>query len=64
MRLLLKNCDTVVDIGTDHGLVLKKVFQQSYIKQAIAADSKIKTFISNPKNLACYPVTFCLSDGS
>ncbi|AOF54653.1 hypothetical protein MBSPM3_v1c1190 [Maize bushy stunt phytoplasma] len=60
---LTKNYDTVVDIGTDHGLVIKKAFQQGYIKQAIAADIRLKPLFQAQKNLACYPVTFCLSDG-
>jgi tRNA (adenine22-N1)-methyltransferase len=60
---LTKNYDTVVDIGTDHGLVLKNAFQKGYIKQAIAADIRLKPLLQAKKNLINYPITFCLSDG-
>ncbi|WBL31401.1 SAM-dependent methyltransferase [Candidatus Phytoplasma sacchari] len=35
---LLKGYNVVLDIGTDHGLVLKKAFDLKYIKKAIATD--------------------------
>ena len=35
---LTKGYQNVIDIGTDHGLVLKKAFEKGYIKSAIATD--------------------------
>ncbi|CAM11946.1 Conserved hypothetical protein [Candidatus Phytoplasma australiense] len=60
---LTKNYNTVLDIGTDHGFVLKKAFHEGYIKKAIASDLRIKPLLQSQKTLQNYPVTFCLSDG-
>ena len=60
---LTKGYDTVVDIGTDHGLVLKKAFDQGYIKHAIAADIKTMPLEQAKVNLNDCDVTFVLSDG-
>ncbi len=60
---LTKGYDTVLDIGTDHGLVLKKAFDQGFIKKAIAADIKESPLLAAKKNLAGYNVDFVLSDG-
>ncbi|WP_349401804.1 class I SAM-dependent methyltransferase [Candidatus Phytoplasma solani] len=60
---LTKNYNTVLDIGADHGWVLKKAFQKGYIKKAIASDLRVKPLLQCQKNLKNYPVTFCLSDG-
>ncbi|MBS2126222.1 SAM-dependent methyltransferase ['Fragaria x ananassa' phyllody phytoplasma] len=60
---LTKNYSTVLDIGTDHGLVLKKAFQKGYIKKALASDIRIKPLLQCQKNLQNYPVTFYLSNG-
>ncbi|MFA6987674.1 MAG: class I SAM-dependent methyltransferase [Acholeplasmataceae bacterium] len=35
---LLKGADTVLDIGTDHGLVLIEAIQKAYIKKGIGSD--------------------------
>lgn len=53
----------VIDIGTDHGLVLKKAFEKGYIKEAIASDLREQPLKSAMKNLRNYPVTYVLSDG-
>jgi tRNA (adenine22-N1)-methyltransferase len=60
---LLKNYDTVLDIGSDHGLVLKKAFDLKYIKKAIATDIKPKPLERAKNNLKKYPVKFILGNG-
>lgn len=60
---LTKGCDTVLDIGTDHGLVLKAAFDAGYIQQAIAADIKEKPLNQAKKNLKKYSVSYHVSDG-
>lgn len=60
---LTNGYDTVLDIGTDHGLVLKKAFQKGYIKQAIASDLREEPLNQAKANLKNYPVSFVLSDG-
>ena len=35
---LTKGYDTVIDIGSDHGLVLKYALDNNFIKHAIASD--------------------------
>ncbi len=60
---LCKGYDTVLDIGTDHGLVLKSAFEKGYIKQAIATDLRDMPLQSAKNNLKNYPVNFIISDG-
>lgn len=60
---LCKGYDTVLDIGTDHGLVLQSAFEKGYIRQAIASDLREKPLQSAKENLKNYPVQFVLSDG-
>ncbi|AYJ01131.1 SAM-dependent methyltransferase [Candidatus Phytoplasma ziziphi] len=60
---LLKGYNIVIDIGTDHGLVLKKALDLKYIKKGIACDNKIKPLQKAFENLKNYPVKFYLSDG-
>ena len=60
---LTKGYDTVLDIGTDHGLVLKKAFEKGYIKKAIASDLREEPLNQAKANLVHYPVSFVLSDG-
>ncbi|KXT29325.1 hypothetical protein AXA84_0139 [Candidatus Phytoplasma oryzae] len=59
----LKGYDIVLDIGSDHGLILKKAFDLRYIKKAIATDIRIKPLEQAKKTLIKYPVVFYLSDG-
>ncbi|CCV64168.1 conserved hypothetical protein [Alteracholeplasma palmae J233] len=54
---------TVLDIGCDHGLVLKKAFQKGYIEKGIASDLREKPLLSAKNNLKQYPVTFYQSNG-
>lgn len=60
---LTKGYDTVIDIGSDHGLVLKKAFDKGYIKKGLATDINIGPLNSAKKTLTGYPVEFYLSDG-
>lgn len=60
---LLKGYNTVLDIGTDHGLVLKYAFDMGYIKNGIASDLREKPLISAKNNLKDYPCEFILSNG-
>ena len=60
---LTKGYDVVLDIGTDHGLVLKKAFEKGYIKKAIASDLRQEPLNQAKANLEKYPVSFVLSDG-
>ena len=55
--------DTVLDIGTDHGLVLLEAFKKGYIKSAIASDLREEPLNQAKTNLKNYPVDFVLSDG-
>jgi tRNA (adenine22-N1)-methyltransferase len=60
---LCKGYDTVLDIGTDHGLVLKSAFEKGYIRQAIASDLREQPLKSASKNLKDYPAQCVISDG-
>lgn len=60
---LIEPVDTLVDIGTDHGLVIKKAFELGLIKKAIAADINPKPLNQANENLKGYPVRFIVSDG-
>ena len=60
---LTKGYDKVIDIGTDHGLVLKRAFDQGYIKEAVATDLREKPLMQAMKNLKNYPVKYIISDG-
>ena len=60
---LTKGYDRVLDIGTDHGLVIKTAFEKGYIKDAIASDLREKPLKQAEKNLKNYPTIFVQSDG-
>ncbi|MCD4826564.1 MAG: class I SAM-dependent methyltransferase [Acholeplasmataceae bacterium] len=60
---LTKGYDRILDIGTDHGLVLLEAFKNDYIKSAIASDLREEPLKSAKKNLIDYPVEFVVSDG-
>src|SRR5690554_2605591 len=60
---LTKGYETVIDIGSDHGLVLKYALDHKYIKHAVASDVNQGPLNHAKKNLAGYPVRFYLSDG-
>lgn len=60
---LLSGYKIVLDIGTDHGLVLKKALDLKYIQKGIASDNKPQPLLKAYQNLKNYPVEFYLSDG-
>ncbi|MDX9691079.1 MAG: class I SAM-dependent methyltransferase [Acholeplasmataceae bacterium] len=60
---LTKGYPCVLDIGTDHGLVLKKAFDQGYIQHAIASDINEEPLNQAKRNLKNYPVHYVTSDG-
>jgi len=59
----IKGYDKALDIGTDHGYVLKYAFDLGYIKQGIATDIAEKPLARAKNNLKGYPVTYYVSDG-
>ena len=60
---LLKGYDTVADIGSDHGYVLKYAFDNNYIKYGIVGEIAEGPLQNAKSTLSNYPVTFYLSDG-
>lgn len=60
---LTKGINTLLDIGCDHGLVIKEALDNNYIKQGIASDINVGPLNSAKTNLKGYPVKFVLSDG-
>jgi tRNA (adenine22-N1)-methyltransferase len=60
---LTQGYDRILDIGTDHGLVLLEAFKKGYIKSAIASDLREEPLKSAKSNLDKYPVDFVISDG-
>ena len=60
---LTKGYHTVIDIGCDHGFVLKKALDKNYIIRGIAVDNKVGPLNAAKKNLSNYNVSFFLSNG-
>ncbi|MBN2300517.1 MAG: SAM-dependent methyltransferase [Acholeplasmataceae bacterium] len=60
---LTRGYNKVLDIGTDHGLVLSSAFEKGYIKSAIASDLREKPLNQAKKNLRKYPISYVISDG-
>ena len=60
---LLNGSNIVLDIGCDHGLVLKTAFDKGYIKKGLASDIGAGPLSQAKKNLDGYNVDFYLSDG-
>ncbi|MCR3906544.1 MAG: class I SAM-dependent methyltransferase [Tenericutes bacterium] len=60
---LTKDYHHVLDIGTDHGLVLRIAFEKGYIEKAIASDLREKPLKQAEKNLKNYPVSLIKTDG-
>lgn len=60
---LTKGYNTLLDIGSDHGLTIKKALEKKYIKNAIATDINPKSLNKAIKNLKGYPVDFIVTDG-
>jgi len=59
----LQGYHTVLDIGTDHGYVLKDALDLNYIQKGIASDLREKPLQKAKELLKNYPVTFYQSDG-
>ena len=47
---LLQGYEVAMDIGSDHGLVLKEALEQGYIKRGIATDNKVGPLNASPRN--------------
>jgi tRNA (adenine22-N1)-methyltransferase len=60
---LLKGFETVLDVGSDHGLVLKEAILTHGVTHGIASDIRKQPLMQAQKNLKGLPVTFVLSDG-
>ncbi len=60
---LTKGSKTVLDIGTDHGLVLLEALKKGYIENAIASDLREKPLAQAKKILAGYNVSYFQSNG-
>jgi len=60
---LTKDHHVVLDVGTDHGLVLKEAFDSGFIIEAIASDINEAPLLQAQKNLKNHPVTYIQSDG-
>lgn len=61
--LIDKNTNTLLDIGTDHGYLIKIAFQQNLIKKAIASDINKMPLATAQTNLKDYNVEFVISNG-
>lgn len=59
----LKGYDKALDIGCDHGYVLKYALDHGYIQSGIASDIADMPLALAKENLKGYPVTCVLSDG-
>lgn len=59
----LKDINILLDIGTDHGLVIKKALSQKIIKAAIAADISPNALNQARANLVNENVEYYVTDG-
>lgn len=55
--------NTLLDIGTDHGLVIYKALKLDYIKNAIANDINVKPLNMARKTLKDYDIEYVLGNG-
>lgn len=60
---LLNKDETLLDIGCDHGYVIKKAIDNKIITNAIASDISINALNQAKTNLTGYPVKLVLSNG-
>lgn len=60
---LIQPDQILLDIGSDHGLVIKKAIDLGIINKAIAADISVNALNNAKTNLTGYPVKFVLSNG-
>jgi len=61
--LIDKNTNILLDIGTDHGYLIKKAFDNGKIRKAIATDINELPLNNAKNNLTNYNVEFILTDG-
>src|SRR5690554_2430189 len=61
--LIDKNTNILLDIGTDHGYLIKKAFDNNKIKHAIATDVNELPLNNAKNNLKNYDVDYVLTDG-
>lgn len=61
--LIDKNTNTLLDIGTDHGFLIKLAFKQDKIKKAIASDINEMPLATAKANLEGLNVSFVISNG-
>jgi tRNA (adenine22-N1)-methyltransferase len=59
----IKGYHTVLDIGTDHGYVLKGAYDLNHIQAGIASDLREKPLEKAKQLLKNYPVSFYQTDG-
>lgn len=63
LAYLSKDFESITDIGCDHGLLIKYLFQDYNLKYAQAVDNKIEPLNNARKNLEGLNVDFILSNG-
>lgn len=63
LAYLAKDYKSITDIGCDHGLLIKYLFQDYNINYAIAVDNKLEPLNNARKNLKGLNVDFILSNG-
>jgi len=63
LAVLTRGYDKVLDIGTDHGLVLAIALENKWIKSGIASDLREKPLNQARKNLKGFSVEYVISDG-
>lgn len=62
-KLIKEDQNTLLDVGTDHGYLIKNAFLNNKIKKAIATDINIEPLNNAKKNLVGFDVDFILTDG-
>ena len=63
---LVKDCDTLLDVGSDHGLLPLRCFELNKIKRAIVSDlnrEPLKQAQKNLNHILASRIDFILSDG-
>lgn len=60
---LIGACDSIVDIGSDHGYLAKMIVDNDLAKKVYVTDVALGPLNAAKKNLKGYPVSFHLMDG-
>src|SRR5690625_4222163 len=63
VNLFNENNDYLLDIGTDHGYLIKDAFLKGKIKNAIATDINEEPLNNAKRNLKDFNVKYILTDG-